>query len=140
MNPQRRRQRAGLDAEPDGQGSSRMAVLQQFGHDIWIAGGPNLAVAGFHYPTRMAIVRLADGALFIWSPVRLTEQMQAGVDALGQVRHIVAPNSLHHLFLASGSPWHARRQGCAGILAPRLRVAVGVMISSLMWRRCGSTA
>ncbi|MVT67850.1 DUF4336 domain-containing protein [Bradyrhizobium pachyrhizi] len=77
-----------------------MVVLQQFGHDIWIAGGPNLAVAGFHYPTRMAVVRLADGGLFIWSPVRLTEELRAGVEALGQVRHIVAPNSLHHLFLA----------------------------------------
>ncbi|WP_338132048.1 DUF4336 domain-containing protein [Bradyrhizobium elkanii] len=48
----------------------------------------------------MAVVRLSDGGLFIWSPVRWTEELQAGVAALGQVRHIVAPNSLHHLFLA----------------------------------------
>ena len=77
-----------------------MAVLLNFGHDIWIAGGPNVAVAGFHYPTRMAVVRLADGSLFVWSPVRLTEGLRAATDALGHVRHIVAPNSLHHLFLA----------------------------------------
>ncbi|WP_076866892.1 DUF4336 domain-containing protein [Bradyrhizobium mercantei] len=77
-----------------------MTVLQDFGDDIWIAGGPNVAVAGFHYPTRMAVIRLSDGGLFIWSPVHLTEELRAAVDALGQVRHIVAPNSLHHLFLA----------------------------------------
>ena len=68
-----------------------MAVLLNFGHDIWIAGGPNVAVAGFHYPTRMAVVRLADGSLFVWSPVRLTEGLRAATDALGHVRHIVAP-------------------------------------------------
>ena len=76
-----------------------MAKLQEFGPDIWIAEGPNVAVAGFHYPTRMAVMRLADGTLFIWSPVRLTDDLQAAVDTLGRVRHLVAPNSLHHLFL-----------------------------------------
>jgi len=77
-----------------------MAVLQEFGHDIWIAGGPNVAVAGFHYPTRMAVIRLSDGSLLVWSPVRLTETLRSAVEAVGRVGHIVAPNSLHHLFLA----------------------------------------
>jgi hypothetical protein len=36
-------------------------------------------------------------------------------------------------------PWNASRKGCAGILAPRIRVALGVMISSRMRHRCGST-
>ncbi|MDQ0469530.1 hypothetical protein QO011_002541 [Labrys wisconsinensis] len=45
-------------------------------------------------------MRLPAGGLFIWSPVRLTQSLRTAVDALGQVRHIVAPNSLHHLFLA----------------------------------------
>ncbi len=74
-------------------------MLEQFGHEIWIADGTEVAVAGFHYPTRMAVIRLPDGNLFIWSPTRLTGNLQLEVDALGPVRHIVAPNSLHHLFL-----------------------------------------
>lgn len=73
--------------------------MQEFGRDIWIADGPDVAVAGFHYPTRMAVVRLSDGGLFVWSPIRLTDSLRAAVDAAGPVRHIVAPNSLHHLFL-----------------------------------------
>lgn len=73
--------------------------MQQFGPDIWIADGPPVVIAGFHYPTRMAIIRLSDGGLFIWSPIALPDVLRAEVDALGQVRHIVAPNSLHHLFL-----------------------------------------
>jgi hypothetical protein len=74
-------------------------MLTLFGHEIWLADGSPVAVAGFHYPTRMAVIRLSDGHLFVWSPIRLTDHLRAEVDALGQVRHIVAPNSLHHLFL-----------------------------------------
>lgn len=75
-------------------------MLQEFGREIWIVDGPCVAVAGFHYPTRMAVIRLSDGSLFIWSPVGLTDTLRAAVDTIGPVRHIVAPNSLHHLFLA----------------------------------------
>lgn len=75
-------------------------MVQEFGREIWIVDGPCVAVAGFHYPTRMAVIRLSDGSLFIWSPIRLTDALRAAVDAIGRVRHIVAPNSLHHLFLA----------------------------------------
>src|SRR5215468_7163036 len=74
-------------------------MLSQFGREIWIADGPNVAVVGFRYPTRLAIIRLSEGELFVWSPIQLTDALRAEVDAVGQVRHIIAPNSLHHLFL-----------------------------------------
>lgn len=74
-------------------------MLQPFGEEIWLAEGPTTAVAGFRYPTRMAVIRLAGGALFIWSPVSLSQDLRAAVDALGDVRYLIAPNSLHHLFL-----------------------------------------
>jgi hypothetical protein len=48
----------------------------------------------------MAVMRLAGGDLFIWSPVALTDDLRADVDSLGRVRHLVAPNSLHHVFIA----------------------------------------
>jgi hypothetical protein len=75
-------------------------VLHEFGPAIWIADGGEAVVAGFRYPTRMAAMRLADGSLFIWSPIQLTDALNAAVEALGPVRHIVEPNSLHHLHLA----------------------------------------
>ena len=77
-------------------------MLKEFGPEIWTAHGPDVTVFGFHYPTRMAIVRLSDGCLFIWSPTQLTNSLLAEVDAVRQVRHIIAPNSLHHLFLPEG--------------------------------------
>src|SRR4051794_35941376 len=75
-------------------------MLKKFGRDIWTADGSNVTVVGFCYPTRMAVIRLSNGDLFIWSPIQLADGLQAEVDAIGRVRHIVAPNSLHHLFLA----------------------------------------
>lgn len=93
-------------------------MLKQFGPEIWIAGGSDLVVVGFHYPTRMAVIRLADGGLFIWSPVALTDALGAQVDALGPVRVIVAPNSLHHMFVAQ---WHAAYPKAKLFAAPGLR-------------------
>ena len=75
-------------------------MLKPFGHEIWIADGPIVtAAAGFHYPTRMAIVRLPQGRLFLWSPTALSDDLRAEVNALGTVSYLIAPNSLHHVFL-----------------------------------------
>jgi hypothetical protein len=46
----------------------------------------------------MAVLRLSDGGLLLWSPVSRPGLTDA-VAALGPVRHIVAPNRLHHLAL-----------------------------------------
>jgi len=92
--------------------------MREFGRDIWIADGPEVTVAGFHYPTRMAVIRLSGGALFVWSPIRLTDDLRAAVDGLGTVAHIVAPNSLHHLFLAE---WQRAYPDARLYAAPGLR-------------------
>lgn len=75
-------------------------MLEKFGENVWITAGDTVAVAGFHYPTRMAVIRLNGGDLMIWSPVSLNDNLRKAVAAMGDVRHIVAPNSLHHLSLA----------------------------------------
>lgn len=73
--------------------------LQSIGEEIWIADGTSVPFFGFPYPTRMAVIRLQDGGLWIWSPIALQEDSAAKLDALGPVRHLVSPNKLHHLFL-----------------------------------------
>jgi hypothetical protein len=74
-------------------------MLTPLGPELWIADGPHVAVGGFDYGTRMAVIRLAGGSLFIWSPIKFTEDLRAEIGALGHVRHLVPPNSLHHLFV-----------------------------------------
>lgn len=75
-------------------------MLQEFGPDIWIVDGLTVtAAAGFHYPTRMAVIRLTNGDLALWSPTALSDDLRTQVQALGTVRYLVPPNSLHHTFL-----------------------------------------
>jgi hypothetical protein len=94
-------------------------MLKQFGPDIWIAdGGEVVAALGFHYPTRMAVIRLANGDLFIWSPIALTDGLRAAVESLGIVRHLVAPNGLHHLFVGD---WQRAWPDAALYAPPGLR-------------------
>ena len=46
----------------------------------------------------MTVIRLADGGVFLHSPVHADAATRAAVDAIGPVRAIVAPNRVHHLF------------------------------------------
>jgi hypothetical protein len=75
------------------------ATLHKIGQDIWLADGPTVSFYGFAYPTRMAVIRLSDGSLFVWSPIPPTDELRRTVDALGRVAHLVTPNYLHHLWL-----------------------------------------
>ena len=92
--------------------------LRQFGPEIWIADGPVVSFYGFPYPTRMAVIRLSDGGLFVWSPVALSDSLRGGIEALGPVRHLVSPNALHHVFLAE---WKAAFPAARLYAPPRLR-------------------
>ena len=76
-----------------------MTELREFGPAIWIAEGPTVLFYGFAYSTRMAVIRLSDGGLFVWSPIALSPALKAEVEALGPVRALVSPNKLHHLYL-----------------------------------------
>jgi hypothetical protein len=85
--------------------------------DLWIVDGPVVRFLGMPYPTRMTIVRLRDGALWICSPIVLTAPLRSALDALGAVAYLVAPNKLHHLFLGD---WTRAYPGAALWAAPGL--------------------
>lgn len=98
-------------------------TLIPFGPDLWLVDGADIrAAAGFHYPTRMAVARLSDGGLWLWSPVRLTPALLEALEQLGPVRHIVAPNRLHHMAL---SEWVHFCPGVRLHAAPGLRAKRG---------------
>src|SRR3569623_887896 len=94
-------------------------MLESLAPDLWFADGGIGSFHGFDYPTRMVVVRLADGGLWLWSPIERTAGIEREVLALGPVRHIVSPNKLHYLFLGE---WHAafpdaKLWGTAGTIA-----------------------
>jgi len=74
-------------------------MLEEFGPSLYSADGPTVPFYGFPYPTRMAVAQLSDGSVWVWSPVALSEELAAEVQAIGPIRHIVSPNKIHHLFL-----------------------------------------
>lgn len=75
------------------------SLLLEVGPNIWTYEGSTVSFYGLPYPTRMTIVRLAGDDLWVHSP----EQRRPGVDealaGLGQVKYLISPNKLHHLFL-----------------------------------------
>lgn len=75
-------------------------MLTPFGEEFWIADGPIVDFYSFPYPTRMAVTRLANGDLWVWSPVPLNPALRAAIETLGAPAHLVSPNKIHHLFLA----------------------------------------
>lgn len=89
-------------------------MLAPFAPSLYSADGPTVPFFGFPYPTRMAVVRLSDGGVWVWSPVALSEELANEVQTLGPVRHIVSPNKIHHLFL---NEW-AHRWPDARLYAP----------------------
>lgn len=48
------------------------------------------------FPTRMVVVRLQSGDLFLWSPTEPDDRLLSQVDALGPVKHLVSPNKIHY--------------------------------------------
>jgi hypothetical protein len=79
-------------------------MLETVFDDVWLVEGELVNFHEFPYPTRSVVVRLAQNQLWVWSPVRLTSQLRGKIDGLGEVRHLVSPNKIHHLYLAD---WQA---------------------------------
>jgi hypothetical protein len=81
--------------------SSPASSLQDFGPSIWMVEGPTVDFYGCPYPTRMALVKLEEGTVWVWSPVKLTETIKKELkfQGLDQVKYIVSPNKIHHIFL-----------------------------------------
>lgn len=53
---------------------------------------------GLETGTRMTVVRLRDGGLFVHCPVALDPATRAAVDALGPVRAVASSSLYHHLY------------------------------------------
>lgn len=81
-------------------------TLKPVGDDLWIVDGPIVRMAtgvGFTlpFPTRMVVVRLDNGTLFLWSPTEPDDGLRAQIDALGPVAHLVSPNRIHYAHIAA---------------------------------------
>jgi hypothetical protein len=77
-------------------------VYKPLAPDIGIVDGPleYLTVGGIRLPfpftTRMTVVRLSSGDLFLHSPIKFDEALANELRGLGSVRHLVSPNQFHY--------------------------------------------
>ena len=76
-------------------------MLEQLADGLWVEARPFRAGPFLEIGTRMSVVRLADGGLFLHSLVELDDETREALERIGSVRFLVAGNLLHHLYLAS---------------------------------------
>ncbi|MFT4571528.1 MAG: hypothetical protein ACI8TX_002707 [Hyphomicrobiaceae bacterium] len=74
---------------------NQQARLQPFGKNLFIAAG-DVNFYGVPIQTRMVVARLNSGSLWVWSPLLIDDELASGIDQLGPVAHIVAPNKIHN--------------------------------------------
>jgi hypothetical protein len=74
--------------------------LQKIGKEIWVYDGSRVSFYGFPFSTRMTVIRLQNGNLWVHSPEKINADLITELLALGKVKYLISPNKLHHLFLA----------------------------------------
>lgn len=95
--------------------------------DLFIVDSTLPRPFGIWLPVRMTIIRLPDGGLLLHSPTQLTPGLQRALQELGPVKHLVAPDTVHWMFLPDwqraypqatswaapglGARWQVRRSG-----------------------------
>jgi len=95
-------------------------ALRNLAPNLWVADRP-LKLAVGDIGARMTVIRLADGSVFVHSPVRLDEDTRRALDGCGSVRCIVAPSKVHHFFVGDYIDAYpaARVYGAPGLAAKR---------------------
>lgn len=113
-----------------------------FAEGVWIVDGPEIRMdygpASLPFPTRMTVVRLGSGDLWVHSPIAPDPALFERVEALGRVRYLVAPNSLHYWYM---SDWlerypEATSHAVPGLEKAKRRFRIDRMLSSgerMMW-------
>jgi hypothetical protein len=74
-------------------------VPKQVAPDIWIVDAQPVHPGGLPLPLRMTIIRLRGGDLVLHSPTPYQAGLRRRIEALGTIRHLVAPSIGHWLFL-----------------------------------------
>lgn len=74
-------------------------VAKPVADGVWIVDSAPIRVMGIPLPLRMTVIRLRNGELLLHSPTRYSEALHRALDGLGRIRHLVAPDIAHWMFL-----------------------------------------
>ena len=94
--------------------------------DLWVVDAEPMRIMGAAVPVRMTVARLSDGGLWLHSPTRFSPALLRELEALGPVRHLVAPNVAHWTFLKG---WQRACPQATTWAAPNLRRRLQLRLS-----------
>lgn len=97
-------------------------VLKPVAENVWIADGPEIHFGclglKLPFPTRMTVIRLPSGGLWVHSPIALTQELAGRVFEVGEPQFLIAPNTLHYWYI---NDWKLRFPQALVYAAPNLR-------------------
>jgi hypothetical protein len=80
-----------------------MAGIPAFAESVYVIDGPNVRDFGLWFTTRMTVVQLSNGSVWVDSPVPTSLETRQQILLLGSVRYLVAATPRHVWRLAQ---WH----------------------------------
>ncbi len=86
--------------------------------DVFVVDSLMPGPLGSALPVRMTVIRLPGGDLVLHSPTRFSYPLKAQLETLGRIRHLVAPNVAHWVFLQA---WQGACPDAVTWAAPGLR-------------------
>lgn len=89
-------------------------MLTPIADEVWSAESHHRMGPGLGFPVRMTVVRLADGGIWLHSPIAIDDALAAAIGELGPVTDLVGPNTFHHVYLSKA----ARRYPEARVWGP----------------------
>lgn len=99
--------------------------LERIADGVFRAEEP-VRIVGMKLHTTMTVLQLPDGTLMVHSPIPLTPARREAVEALGEVAHVYAPSTFHHLWAGQwAAAFPAARVHAPAALAgkrPELRI------------------
>jgi hypothetical protein len=105
-------------ASPDQVGYPPLDTPKPVAEGVHVVDSEMQTGIGLVLPVRMTVIQLRDGSLLLHSPTRFTESLRREVEALGRVRHLVAPNVAHWVYLKA---WQEAFPTATTWAAPGLR-------------------
>jgi hypothetical protein len=102
--------------------------LKPVADNVWLIDSGPMKTMGLLMPVRMTVIRLGNGDLLLHSPTRFSMPLKAELDALGPVRHLIAPNIAHWTFIED---WQSHYPDAETWAAPGLKERGAVARSRL---------
>ena len=92
-------------------------TLKEVDQNIWIVDGDliqmDMKIFKLPFQTRMTVIKLNDGKLWIHSPIAPNEELFTELDALGKVAYLISPNKIHYAYIAD---WKKKISSCASMV------------------------